>query len=82
MVFEPLSTTPWWIGPNLYMWLLWFEPLPAFRNENKPAIKRLDLWWVTVNGPPNMAHASPWKPWQLQKYTESYIEKCLPKSVP
>ena len=48
VVLEPRSTTPWCIGPSLYMWLLWLEPLPALRNENIPAIRRLDLCMVTV----------------------------------
>jgi hypothetical protein len=41
------------------MWLLWFDPLPAFMNEKIPAISSVDLWWVTVNGPANIEHASP-----------------------
>ena len=31
------------------MWLLWFVPLPALRNENRPAINNVDLWCVTVS---------------------------------
>ena len=33
---------------SLYMWLLWFEPEPALRKENMPAMRRLDLCMVTV----------------------------------
>jgi hypothetical protein len=49
------------------MWFDWFEPDPAFRNENIPAISRVLLWWVTVYGPAKIAHASPCIPWQLEK---------------
>ena len=73
-VLAPRSMMPWWMGPSLYMWLLWLEPEPAFMNENIPAISRLDLWWVTVKGPAKMAQASPFSPWQLLKNKESDAE--------
>jgi hypothetical protein len=28
--------------------LLWFEPLPALKNENMPAMSSDDLWCETV----------------------------------
>lgn len=59
------------MGPSLYMWFDWFEPEPAFMNENMPAIRSVLLWWVTVNGPAKMAQASPFSPWQLEKKSES-----------
>ena len=70
-VLDPRSSTPWWMGPSLYIWLLWLEPLPAFMKENMPAIRRLDLWCVTVKGPAKMAQASPFSSWQLLKKSES-----------
>ena len=65
---------PWWMGPSLYMWLLWFEPLPAFMKEKMPAMSSVLLWWVTVKGPAKMAQASPFSSWQLQKKSESLAE--------
>ena len=56
------------------MWLLWFEPEPAFMKENMPAMRRVDLWWVTVYGPAKIAQASPFSPWQLAKKSESEAE--------
>ena len=53
------------------MWFDWLEPLPAFMNEKLPAMRRVDLWCVTVNGPAKMAQASPFSPWQLEKNRES-----------
>jgi hypothetical protein len=54
------------------MWFDWFEPLPAFRNENIPAISRLLLCFDTVNGPAKMAHASPPAKSQLENINESW----------
>ena len=73
-VFEPRSSAPWCIGPSLYMWLDWFEPEPAFMKLNIPAMRSVDLWCVTVKGPANTAHASPFSSWQLQKKRESLAE--------
>ena len=56
------------------MWFDWLLPEPAFRNENIPAISSVDLWWVTVYGPAKIAVASPWKPWQLLKNSDSRAE--------
>ena len=53
------------------MWLLWLLPLPAFMNENMPAMSSVLLWCVTVNGPAKMEQASPFSSWQLQKKRES-----------
>jgi len=58
----------------LYIWLLWFDPDPAFMKENWLAMRRVDLWCVTVKGPAKMAHASPFSPWQLLKKRESDAE--------
>ena len=74
MVFAPRSATPWWIGPNLYMWFDWLLPEPAFKKENIPAISKVDLWCVTVYGPAKIAHASPCMPWQLLKKSDSPAE--------
>ena len=74
MVLAPRSSAPWWIGPSLYIWLLWLEPEPAFINENMPAMSSVDLWWVTVKGPANIEQASPFSPWQLLKKSESVAE--------
>lgn len=41
--FGPSFHNPRWIGPSLYMWLLWLEPLPALQNENIPEISNVDL---------------------------------------
>jgi hypothetical protein len=64
------------------MWLLWLVPLPALRKENRPAIRSVDLWCVTVYGPAKMEQASPWKPPQLAKKTEFSAEDCLPRTQP
>ena len=42
-VLAPRSIAPWCIGPSLYMWLLWLLPLPAFMNENMPAMSNVLL---------------------------------------
>ena len=82
VVFDPLSMIPWCMGPSLYIWLLWFDPLPAFMNEKIPAISSVDLWWVTVKGPANMEHASPWYPPQLAKKSEFSAEYCFERVHP
>ena len=70
----PRSKRPSCAGPSLYMWLDWFVPLPALKNENSPAISSVDLWCVTVYGPANTAQASPQKQSQLAKNTEFSAE--------
>ena len=64
------------------MWLLKFVPLPALKNENKPAISRVDLWCETVYGPAKTELASPSMKSQLAKKRQFSAENCLARCAP